>query len=259
MSTDDPVCNFCGNSDFAVMNGRPAERCKTCGSLCRHRTALATYEAEGMFDGADRPPYGCRVLHLAPEKCLHTLLTRRLGTGYMPADAAPEAYPYAQSLRVFLPEGLDVFPDEYFDFIIHNHVMEHIPGPFQNTLMAQFRVLKIGGRLIFSIPGPRMSQDTVEGGEFMASDDERMAVFGQANHLKRFGRDLPGFMEGVEQGQFRFDALTWQERVAISVRPGSDRVMVWEKLARSEWDVSAMPERYAAGAARAHLNREPRT
>jgi len=53
------------------------------------------------------------------------------------------------------------FADESFDLVISSHVMEHVPNPWR-ALEEVRRVLRPGGRYIFSIPfrGPPLS-DTV--------------------------------------------------------------------------------------------------
>lgn len=44
------------------------------------------------------------------------------------------------------------FPDERFDLIVSSHVLEHVPEP-SDALSETRRVLRPGGRYIFSIPG----------------------------------------------------------------------------------------------------------
>ena len=171
------------------------------------------------------------MLHLAPEGVLGVKIREAIGAGYLPADAMPDVYGDMKCLRVFLPEGLEVFPDEFFDFVIHNHVLEHVPGSFKDHLVAFCRILKTGGKMIFSVPGPKMSIETIEGGEHLASDDERLAKFGQIDHLKVFGRDLPEYLAGLPHGRSAFDDLSDEERASISVRPQSNRFLIWEKTA----------------------------
>jgi phosphoglycolate phosphatase len=209
--------------------GREGEKCFKCGSLRRHRVAFEIYRRAGMFEDRFSPPYGTRVLHLAPEGPLHHRIRDAVGAGYMPADTRPEAYTSMQCLRLRLPGDFAFFPNGYFDFIIHNHVLEHIPGQFRDHLPEFARLLKPGGYHIFSIPGPKMSQDTEEGGEHLGSDDERLARFGQVDHYKIFGRDLPVFLSALPGGSFSWDDLSDDDRAAINVAPNSNRFLVWKK------------------------------
>ena len=149
-----------------------------------------------------------------------------------------------------MPDSLEVFPDNYFRYIVHNHVMEHVPGSFQDALLAQLRVLEVGGMLIFSVPGPKMSSETISGGEFMETDEERLKVFGQIDHIKLFGKDLPGFMDEVEEAEFWFDKISDEDRARISVPPDSCRVMVWKKVAERKFAQINSPDKFLIGAAR---------
>jgi phosphoglycolate phosphatase len=191
--------------------------------------AFEVYRRAGLLEQRASPPYGTRVLHLAPEGVLHSRIVAAVGAGYMPADARPEAYTTIQCLRLRLPDGFALFPDAYFDFIIHNHVLEHIPGSFRDHLRGFARILKPGGHHIFSVPGPKGSMLTVEGGEHLASDAERLAKFGQGDHFKMFGHDLPGFLAELPGGSFAWDDLSDADRAEINVAPLSNRFLVWRK------------------------------
>ena len=107
--------------------------------------------------------------------------------------------------------------------------MEHLPGTFRDHFPEFLRILKPSGKMIFSVPGPDMSKPTVEGGEHMASDAERIAAFGQFNHLRRFGNDLPTFLKAHAGAQFSWDGLTSEERATLGANPGSNRFMIWTK------------------------------
>lgn len=72
-----------------------------------------------------------------------------------------------------LSEGKLPFADESFDFIIANHVMEHIPNWFE-TMKEMARVLKVGGRIEIWVPP-------------ISSDSS----FGYRDHINRIG--LPSF------------------------------------------------------------------
>ncbi len=226
-----PACNICGATDFAEYAGRPAERCVKCKSLARHRVAFAVYTRCGLGD-TGRAPGGQRVLHFAPEACLHDRILPAVGGGYICADSRPEAYKRTQCLRLVLPDGLSIFPEGYFDYVIHNHVLEHIPGRFRDHILPICRILKPGGMTIFSVPGPHLdTATTVEGGEHLPDDAERVRRFGQADHVRRFGRDLPEYMQSLPNGRFRWDDVTNDERACMSVTPGSNPFLIWRKEA----------------------------
>lgn len=224
-----PVCNICGATEFVAFKDRKGERCTGCRSLSRHRVAIEVYKKFGVFDLKDSPPYGTRALHFAPEPALHGRLKDAIGAGYICADAYPELYRKAQCIKLFLPQDIEIFPPAYFDFVLHNHVLEHVPGTFRDHIPALLRVLKPGGRMICSVPGPRMNAETVEGGELLATDEERLEKFGKIDHFKRFGRDLPEFMAEARGGRFEWDGLTTQERASCGAGLKSCKFMIWTK------------------------------
>ena len=222
-----PTCNLCGNDRFVDYRGRPKEQCVVCGSKARHRVGWAVYESQLLPLMKDRPKG--RVLHLAPEKALFDHLEKALGGGYFPADAAPERYPHAQCLKLFFPEDFSIFPNGYFDAILHNHVLEHIPGHYGDHLRAFTRMLAPGGRMIFSIPGAYLDRETEEGGEHFSSDAERLKRFLQEDHFKLIGSDFPETLTDLPGGQVMPDGITDSLRERLSVRPGKAPFFIWER------------------------------
>jgi SAM-dependent methyltransferase len=218
-------CNICGEDAFETYRGRPAERCANCGSKARHRIALDVYERV-LFPLAGGQ---ARVLHFAPEAFLHPLLLKKFGVGYVTADIAPQRYPHAQALKIALPEGLDIFSDGYFDAVLHNHVLEHVPGHWRDHVAKLMRVVRPGGMMIFSVPGPYMDRNTVEGGEHLASDSERLEKFLQEDHLKLFGRDFVEQLHAMEGAVLLPDGVSDETRAKLSVRPGKAPFFILRK------------------------------
>ncbi len=221
------ICNICDGDEFCDFRGRPGEQCVQCGALARHRVALAVYENH-LFPMIAEKPRG-RILHLAPEPALFPLLQRRLGAGYICADASPQRYPHARCLKLFFPKNFDIFPDGYFNAILHNHVLEHIPGHFGDHLTGFARLLKPGGRMIFSIPGPYMGRQTIEGGEHLDSDGERLEKFLQEDHYKLFGADFVDFIEAIPGGRRVDEGVSDEMRTQLNVRPKKAPFFIWQK------------------------------
>ena len=75
------------------------------------------------------------------------------------------------------------------DFIVHNHVMEHIKQ-HEVAYQGQFRVLRPGGKLVFTIPlRPKnggISDETLEFDRPL-SKAERRKHYGQHNHVRWYG------------------------------------------------------------------------
>ncbi len=219
------VCNICNGSTFSDWRGRAGEKCDECGALARHRIALAVYDRYLFTLGST----GLRGLPLAPEPWLHPVLSDKLGAGYICADASPERYPHAQCLKLYFPDDFRVFPDDYFDAVLHNHVLEHIPGHYGDHLEAFARLIKPGGRMIFSIPGPYTDRQTIEGGENLATDAERLEKFLQEDHLKLLGADFVEFITDLKGGQLLPDGITDEFRTELNVRPKKAPFFVWRK------------------------------
>jgi phosphoglycolate phosphatase len=218
-------CNICGGSVFKAYRGRANERCARCGSKARHRAALEVYMRYLWPENAGVR----RILHLAPEACLHEALARRFGPGYVAADASPERYPHAAALKLRLPEDFAKLPDGGFDAVLHNHVLEHIPGHYLDHLRQFLRILRPGGYLIFSVPGPHAGRATEEGGELLATDAERLERFLQEDHFKIFGDDFAPAVARLPGADLLDDGVTDGRRREIAIRPGKAKIFVLRK------------------------------
>lgn len=183
-----PQCNICNGEYFLDFSGRQLVRCLNCDSLERHRLLRYVLESLGFLD--ENLATKKKVLHLAPEKMTHNYLSEIYRAGYIAADLFPEKYPHAQVLKLELPQGFNIFPDEYFDLIVHNHVLEHIPGSYKDHLNEFIRVMKQGGYMVFTIPKVNLDKITVEGGELLKDDISRINAHGQSDHFKTFGYDF---------------------------------------------------------------------
>ena len=79
------------------------------------------------------------------------------------------------------------FPEEHFDFVICNHVLEHIEDD-RKAMSELYRVLKKGGRGIFQIPQDVKLEKTYE--DFSIQDPKQRAEkFGQYDHVRVYGMD----------------------------------------------------------------------
>ncbi|MGI9514643.1 MAG: class I SAM-dependent methyltransferase [Anderseniella sp.] len=171
------------------------------------------------------------VIHFAPEPFLAPSFQRNSSLNYLASDPHPTRYKWVRRLCLTLPDDLRVFQDGYFDYILHNHMLEHLPGHWCDHLEEFKRLLAPSGQMIFSLPGPIMSQLTEEGGEHLSSDEERTAKFGQHDHFRQFGSDLITCMQDSEGMQFEYDDVSDAERERLNVGTGKDRLMIWTKVA----------------------------
>lgn len=172
-------CPVCGQSSRKFRRGgvvpRAGARCPRCGALERHRLVWLYFSRKtDLFDGRTK-----RMLHVAPEQCLEGRLRARLGTGYLTADL----------LDPHVMERMDItrieYPDESFDVIYCSHVLEHVAD--DRRAMREFRrVLKRSGWAVLLVPitAARTFEDPTA-----VSASDRVRVFGQADHVRRYGPD----------------------------------------------------------------------
>jgi SAM-dependent methyltransferase len=175
-----PVCEK-GSRRFApysVWGGKSREeaQCVHCGSLERHRFLwLYLREKTDLFDG--RPK---KMLHVAPEACLESKFRSTLGEGnYITADLHdPRA--------MVKMDVTDIeFPEDFFDVIYCSHVLEHVMD--DRRAMREFRrVLKPGGWAILLVP---LTVETTFEDAGITDPADRLRVFGQADHVRRYGMD----------------------------------------------------------------------
>ncbi len=145
-------------------------------SLERHRLLWLYLKNETRFF-TDK----IKVLHFAPEQAFYKRFKRLQNLDYTTTDLnSPLADVKADICD--LP-----FNDNTFDFILCNHVLEHIPDDTK-ALQELFRVLKPEGMGIFQIPQDLSREITFED-DTITDKKERAKIFGQYDHVRVYGRD----------------------------------------------------------------------
>lgn len=79
------------------------------------------------------------------------------------------------------------FQDNEFDFIICNHVLEHIPNDTK-AMQEIYRVLAPGGTTILQVPYKAALEKTFEDNS-ITDPKERAKIFGQYDHVRVYGMD----------------------------------------------------------------------
>jgi SAM-dependent methyltransferase len=79
------------------------------------------------------------------------------------------------------------FEDDFFDFILCNHVLEHIPDDTK-AMQELLRILAPGGTAILQIPQDLSRENTFQD-DSITSREERAKIFGQYDHVRVYGRD----------------------------------------------------------------------
>ncbi|MDR0559036.1 MAG: methyltransferase domain-containing protein [Prevotellaceae bacterium] len=181
-------CTICGRHyrkflPYGYGKLRENALCPHCLSLERHRLIeLYLKNHTEFYKGISRP----NVLHVAPEYCFIKKFEKLLGDKYTTADLES---PLA---KVKMDVQNIPFPNNTFDVIFCNHIMEHV----YDDLLAMrelYRVLKPGGWGIIQSPINYGRTDTHE--DRNATPDERKKYFGQYDHLREYGSDYSKRLE----------------------------------------------------------------
>ena len=162
-----------GFYDLSLFEGvRQDVVCPACGSLPRHRILAKWGETrKSLFDGKD-------ILYFAPERGM-TGWMKKNQIRYKTADLFDEDVDLKLDIQ---DTGL---PDQSYDVIICNHVLEHV-GDYMKALFEMRRILRPGGCFICSFP---MSPDVdiVDEDPSVQSGEERLKRYGQSDHVRLFG------------------------------------------------------------------------
>ena len=145
-------------------------------SLERHRLFWLYLKNETTFFSAP-----LRVLHFAPEQAFVQKFKKQKNLTYTTTDLnSPIADVKADICD--LP-----FKDNSFDFIICNHVLEHIPDDTK-AMQELYRVLAPSGTAVVQVPYDAKREITFEDNT-ITDQSERTRIFGQYDHLRVYGMD----------------------------------------------------------------------
>jgi SAM-dependent methyltransferase len=147
--------------------------CPRCRSHPRHR-AIALLLGRGDLPGR-------RLLHFAPEPLFDPVFARLPAVDRVTADLHAPA-----DLRLDISD-MDL-PDSSFDLILCSHVLEHVPDD-RAAMRELRRVLTAGGLSLILVPY-RPAVTTYEDPS-ITSPLARMVAFGQQDHVRIYGKDLP--------------------------------------------------------------------
>jgi len=184
-------CPFCGGHfrkllfwglDRPILNdivgaGRREVMCPRCYSTDRERLVFFYIKKKtDLLDGNSR----VRLLHISPEMNLEKVFEGNRYIDYLTADLNP------QNVMVKMDITQIQYPDESFDFIICNHVLEHIEEDGR-AMSELFRVLSTGGRAILQVPLSRTLTATKED-KRIQTPKEREREYGQKDHVRIYSK-----------------------------------------------------------------------
>jgi SAM-dependent methyltransferase len=153
--------------------------CPFCGCHDRERHLLLYLRASGLWNELAT----ARVLHLAPERHLGRLIQRESPVEYVQGDL----YPTRADIRRIDLMAIDC-ADASFDWVIANHVLEHVADDAQ-ALREIRRVLRPGGKAVLQTPyAARLAHKREDAA--IATDSTRLAAYGQEDHCRLYGADF---------------------------------------------------------------------
>jgi len=165
-------------------------------SLERHRLLWLYLEKETSF--FEQP---LKVLHFAPEQAFYKRFRELSNLEYTTTDLnSPLADVKADICD--LP-----FEGNTYDFILCNHVLEHIPND-KKAMQEIYRVLKPGGTAILQIPQDLKNKETFEDNS-ITDPKERTRIFGQYDHVRVYGRDYFNKLRNIG---FKVDEVDYTSR-----------------------------------------------
>jgi len=173
-----PVCQgrFRSFLPYGYNQVRENVLCPKCLSLERHRLLWLFLKRRTDFFTAN-----LKVLHVAPEQCFFRTFRNMKNLVYLTADLESPLADIKMDIQD-MP-----FPENEFDVVICNHVLEHVPDD-RKAMHEIFRVLKRGGFALLQVPTNYNAEHTYEDPS-ITDPSEREKHFRQKDHYRLYGRD----------------------------------------------------------------------
>ena len=174
---------------------RSSALCPVCGSYDRERL-LYLY----LLLKTDVLKKQTKLLHVAPEISLSSILKKKNNIDYLTADLN------SKSVMIQLDTTDIPYPDCTFDAVICNHVLEHIIDD-RKAMRELYRILKPGGWGILQVPFSLSLEKTYEDYS-ISTPFEREQAFGQYDHVRIYAED---YFERLEEAGFQVNKFNWWE------------------------------------------------
>lgn len=197
--------------------------CKKCGSSDRDRLVFEYFkELNNSISLKNKT-----ILHVAPEKALSFKLEKGMGLNVKRIDFRAKGYRFAYDKSVVNGDIQNLkFNDESFDFVICNHVLEHVEDD-NKAISEIYRVIKKGGIAVLQVPISLNLTETIESKKDWTNQD-KIKNLGQYDHLRLYGSDfslklkshsfVPLFWYKQNQNEMKFYRLNEREFLIIATK-----------------------------------------
>ncbi len=171
---------FCGEDNYlfskkqVIGAGRRKGLCPVCGAM--DRTRYVYYILEKYTDIFEEKS----VLHFAPERPLEDIFRRKVKE-YITADVQDGMADMVVDITQMQ------FEDEKFDYIVCNHVLEHILDE-KKAFDEVKRCLKKHGKLVVTVPICWDEKTYEDSG--IVTEKDREKYYGQVDHVRLYGNDI---------------------------------------------------------------------
>ena len=192
-----PICKKYSSFISYGFKQRPKAQCPHCGSLERHRLLWMFFRKINLFNYKK-----AHILHFAAETCFETHFKKSF-ENYLTADL------YDKNAMQQIDITNIPYLDNSFDFIICNHVLEHIVDDIR-AMREIFRVLKkkqMGAILLVPIANIDKTYEDFS----INTELGRAEAFGQPDHVRKYGKDYidrlrsVGFNVALIKGRYAKD------------------------------------------------------
>ena len=161
---------------YGYQNLRQNALCPGTLSLERHRLLWLYLDRKTNF-----LTDAIRVLHVAPEQVFYRKFKSFSHWDYTTTDLHSPLADVKADICALPFEG------NTYDFILCNHVLEHIPDDLK-AMEELYRVLKPGGTAILQVPLEEDRENTFED-DSITDQQKRTRIFGQYDHVRIYGQD----------------------------------------------------------------------
>lgn len=172
--------------------------CMFCRCHDRERHLFMYFDKLELWD---RMKQGA-ILHFAPERNLPNKILELKPREYIKADLFPTNSDIQKMDATAIP-----YPDSTFDFVIANHLLEHIPD-YRKALAEFYRVLRPGGIAILQTPYSKLLKKNFED-EGIDNNELRNFFYGQEDHVRTFGEQQ--FFQSIKKTGFNLQVKKHDE------------------------------------------------